>query len=190
MRTVNGFGLRSKVEGRIKNYIENEKDKVKGADYARPVIPVSIRVAEDAYRFFENARKILCEVGCIPNSFYDLFDDDFGLRLHLKGLWKWLFSKDEPYSAKNILEWKNDDAFGLYKRWYVSAKNYIKQQMDHYASEYFAATIVTWSINNWILSLDDLWSENPSLTKRAEKLWKRSENWIKKQNKYIEENNE
>lgn len=62
--------------------------------------------------------------------------------------------------------------------------------MDHYASEYFAATIVTWSINNWVLSLDDLWSENPSLTKRAEKLWKQSENWIKKQNRYIEENSE
>ena len=186
----NGIGLRSKVEGRVRNYIKNEKDKAKGIDYDRPVIPVGIKVAEYAYSFFEKARDILCEVGCIPNSFYDLFEDDFGLRAHLKGLWKWYSGKEEPYSTENILKWKSENSFNSYKRWYVSAKNYIKQQIEHYASEYFAATIVTWSINNWVLSLDNLRSEVSSLTKRSEKLWEKSKGWIEKQNKYIEENNE
>lgn len=173
------FGLRAKVDSKIKELAasENMHEDAK-------VIGRNIDMYEEAYRFYESAGRMLSEVGCIPRAFYDLYDDNFELKLHLKGLWKWLFGKEEPYTTANVLDWKEEDDFGLYKRWYVSAKNYIKQQKDHYASEYFAAIIVYWHSQNWVVSPDDLWSDASSLAARSEKTWKLSESWINKLNNY------
>ena len=163
-------GLRSKVEGRTKAYLENPKGYCDGS---------KIDLYERAYKFYEKAYKLILEVGYVPKCFFDM-EEDFGLRLKVKGLFKWYFGKEIPY--ENFPKHFHTPE---YKKWFISCRNYIRQQMDHYASEYFATIILYWNIKNWVVSLDDLLSGIPSLDEKAKRAWEKSNKWITKQNDYI-----
>ena len=169
-----GSGLRAKVETNLKCK-DNEEWYRKKKFYG-----TQMQVCEDAYNFFEKAFKVLIDIGYLPKSFFELQEDDFGLRLAVKGSFKWHFGKETPY--KDFAQYFNTPG---YKEWFVHCRNYIRQQMNHYASEYFAATILYWYLNDWTVNEDDLWSSIESLAAKAKKAWEASKGWIEKRNNYI-----